>query len=847
MKMNNRLWLLLLSALLGHSDTVLSTTVGNNTAVNNQNFLVFPTGQQNRIFGMYYMQGGFALQDSSTTCTFDARFPIRGSLALNGGTLYLTTDLKCDNILTFTSVGNITTLGNYSITFPDQFSSIGIAADSTLYTFQNVALNLNSDVTLYSALQFTGTTCQINGNGNMLDLGSTGSLILGSNSLLQMRDLTLKNVHGSNVRLVNDNAVLGLQNVNIIQDASVTFSKGAIVFDGEVNLIGTSTFNYSSAQTSTIKAYSHVIVNDGLTLSVGRATASTTVEPLFFTDGSSVLHFDNSYFMVNSNGMNLTNGVLTLERQSTFNILSTSTANGLSLGNGNAARNMLLKNYPAATITLLAGHFLYNDTIPNAINSGSTATRIIRGNSSTLHIAQSAVLSDVEVDAFQVGAHISFNTGKTFRINNVQLKVPGCTMVLNCYQTGDASIALQGNDSLDVVDGRMPLIVSVSGSNNALTGGGDITGFISLVNNQSSLISNLQGTVFNSIAMNGGSITLGSSLNLGNSVALTGSGAVDLDGRNITFGGTDFIWSGTTTWKGSGSSINLASDIWLDGVWTLTGACTINGNGHTLDLRTTGQIIVNPQTTITLKDVTIKNIKNTNIACVDNTGKIILNGVSWQQSGNYQFTKGTLVLDNDVVMQGNKIFAYQSAQTSTISDNTEWILDSGFTFSYDPIFVASDSLINFIDKTSHLILNGATLYTTATGITLTKGSLIVTDNSTLASEIKTLASGDDYNHGIVFGADSSASDFIVNIAGSYELRLAQGLIAYRNINAASFVAANFNSTLFIDGTNELDLWHTLNLGLGVAKFGDGATLGRASGADLIGTVIPLGSLNQINL
>ncbi len=833
--------------ILLSQNNILPISIGNNTAVNNFQFFTFPKNQQNRLFGFFYMQGGFSLEDSTTTCTFDAKMHFRGSLALNGGTLYVTSDMIADNSLTFTSMGNIIALGNYSLTFPDLFSSIGIP-DSKEYNFHNLAVNFNSDVLLYPTLKFTGTMCQINGNGNTLDLGSTGSILVDSNSVLKLRNLILKNVHSSNVRLLNDNAVLGLDNVTILQDESVTFSKGSIIFDRDVNFVGSSTFNYASARTSTVNVYSHIVFNDGTTLNIGRATPLTTIEPLFFSDHSSVLHFDNSHFRVSENGINLTNGTLTLERQSTFNILSTSTTNGLSLGNGSTARNMLLKNFPAATVTLLAGHFLYNDTIPNAINSGSTATRIIRGNSSVLHIAQNAMLSDIQVDAFQQGAHITFNSGKTFRINNVSLRVPNCTMVLNCYQTGDTSIALQGNDSLDVVDGTMPLFVSVSNSNNLLTGGGDVSGVIVLANNQASLLSSLQGTIFNSVTMNGGTLKLSSNLSLGNDTMLTGSGTVDLGGSNVNLGRTDLLWTGSTHWKGSGSSINLNADVWLDGTWTLTGEVIINGGDHTLDLRNTGNIIINPNSTIILKNIRLKNIKNANIKCLDNTSTLILNDVDWEQSDDYTFDRGSLIIEDSVSMHGEYIFVYQSAQTSTINERTQLMLDEGFTFSYDPIFVASDSLINFVDKTSHLILNGATLHATVTGMTLTKGSMIITDNSVLASEIRTNQFDDIlYNHGIVFGANSSANDFTIDIAGGYELRLIQGLMAYRNVNATSFSAVNGNSTLFIDSSTELDLWYTLNLGVATSKFGDNATLGRASGADLIGTVIPLGNLNQISL
>ena len=88
--------------LLCMIESVKPVIIGSNTAVSSQGLISFPnTDTNNTIIGYAYMGNGFALQDNTTSCTFNSFMPISGPLNLNGGRLILQEDLLCTNPANF--------------------------------------------------------------------------------------------------------------------------------------------------------------------------------------------------------------------------------------------------------------------------------------------------------------------------------------------------------------------------------------------------------------------------------------------------------------------------------------------------------------------------------------------------------------------------------------------------------------------------------------------------------------------------------------------------------------------------------------------------------------------------
>mgnify|MGYP005873237951 CR=1 FL=1 len=99
-------WFIFLISLFFQS--LFPVQKGSESNVTIEPLAIFPSDDtDNRMMGFGWFKNGFVLEDSSTTCTFDSVFPVSGSVVLNGGTLYLNSDLHLANVTTITSVGAI--------------------------------------------------------------------------------------------------------------------------------------------------------------------------------------------------------------------------------------------------------------------------------------------------------------------------------------------------------------------------------------------------------------------------------------------------------------------------------------------------------------------------------------------------------------------------------------------------------------------------------------------------------------------------------------------------------------------------------------------------------------------
>jgi len=295
--------------------------------------------------------------------------------------------------------------------------------------------------------------------------------------------------------------------------------------------------------------------------------------------------------------------------------------------------------------------------------------------------------------------------------------------------------------------------------------------------------------VSGAVNLNGGNFSLLSDLDCGSGVIFAGnSSVVNLNDQECNLGQSDLHWLNSTNWQGSIGALNLFSNVTLSNAWSFSGHCILTGNGHTLDL-SNGGIIIQPGSTLELRNIILKNIAGTNIKCIDDAGVLLLDSVDWNQDANFTFTHGSLQFKNDVNFIGNSAFAYQSPQVSTLLANSTLTLDAGFTFSYDP--GTSPDLLAFVDHTSLLVLNNNTkLHATLQGLNLVKGSMLMLADAAISSEVNGSSS-----NGITFGNCNGVNDFIVTLAGGVQLELIQGSLNYKNVMAALNDKGEFTTTL----------------------------------------------------
>jgi hypothetical protein len=202
----------------------------------------------------------------------------------------------------------------------------------------------------------------------------------------------------------------------------------------------------------------------------------------------------------------------------------------------------------------------------------------------------------------------------------------------------------------------------------------------------------------------------------------------------------------------------------------------LNGKGQYLDLVDTASITVAGHNSALLIDnLAIKGLRGTMLRTMDSTSTISLKDVSLKLSNNYTFTQGHLEMLGDTMIKGEKIFSFESPQTSTIYSRTMLTVDRNTTFSYSPHGSTRKDLVWMVDPTSVMFFNGATLKTTTTGMRIKRGTLLV-DGKT-----------DFYNTGasklseaIVFGNGAPAEDATISIMPGASINLQSGLIDYRN-------------------------------------------------------------------
>ena len=193
---------------------------------------------------------------------------------------------------------------------------------------------------------------------------------------------------------------------------------------------------------------------------------------------------------------------------------------------------------------------------------------------------------------------------------------------------------------------------------------------------------------------------------------------------------------------------------------------------------------------------------------------------------------------------------YQSSQTSTVSSDAIVTLDTGFTFSYDPIYLASKTLLAFEDDTSTLVLKNASFHATTTGAQLTNGTIEIMGVSSLSSEIvytesmDVLVVADD--EGITLGNGNSANDCTVQLDPAAILQLSQGSLNYNNVSSDSWIGCTDSALVMFSGTT-LRLYQSLNVAAGQVQFNNNTILATVLGAEIIGSQNIQGAVTYVNL
>ncbi len=397
--------------------------------------------------------------------------------------------------------------------------------------------------------------------------------------------------------------------------------------------------------------------------------------------------------------------------------------------------------------------------------------------------------------------------------------------------------------------GTVYVPIHAIGKNNLIEGNltlnNDITFLDSNTSVSMNLISNLNGNIY----LNGGMLCLmENNLKFNDGKKIVGPGTIYESGSKLIFGASPLSFYENIQFINA-EDIQFNADVILNGNWKFSGNSTLGGNSNSFYMQN-GKIILDKNSSLLIKDITLHNIQDGNLFCMDNNATITFQNVTMYLANDYTFSTGMFATSDQVTFLGNCKFIYQSPMPSLITSKSILTLDQGITFSYDPGCMRKD-LIIFEDEYSTLVLNGATLHATLTGMQLTKGSLIVNSNSYLSSEqITFLDKGITYtrlDEGITIGNNNPQDDLSCQNLNGSTLELKTGSLKYRNALPTSWIMENNLSSIAINADSNLYLYQDLNIAPGFLNYKGRGGFFYAPGKKTNGSLLVSGYINYLEL
>ncbi len=272
-----------------------------------------------------------------------------------------------------------------------------------------------------------------------------------------------------------------------------------------------------------------------------------------------------------------------------------------------------------------------------------------------------------------------------------------------------------------------------------------------------------------------------------------------------------------------------------------SGDCSIDGGGHQLTLEKSCVLQVEDNARLHFANMTIKKVTTEKLKMAGSGSSLLFEDVHMKIGSKFSINKGYFdVLGTLRISGSDKRFVYGTDQVSTIRERSELILDEDLTFSYD---ATAPNLLKFQDSTSRLVLSGATLHATSTGLELITGKLKVIENSALSSEI--IRQGASLiDNGITLGSGVQADDMKVIILPNLELACSQGSIKYKNVGTNSLKMRNNFSRFHFNTGTAVWLYENMDVRPGFIEFDDQTRLLTAPGITLTGSIVPRGALQR---
>ncbi|KKQ32632.1 MAG: hypothetical protein US49_C0006G0083 [candidate division TM6 bacterium GW2011_GWF2_37_49] len=335
-------------------------------------------------------------------------------------------------------------------------------------------------------------------------------------------------------------------------------------------------------------------------------------------------------------------------------------------------------------LSLLCLAILFSDIdfVNASVSFGSRDSRINVFSGARLNVRGSNFYVDGTISQ-ELGGLI---TGQRFSFVNGVLEQDGAEAILNGTFDPNAAEVLQfaGDGVLKGEPGNVFYGVLISGLNNVISGQPTFVLPIRLLNYSSEALIDMQNALSQNIDMNGGVIRLINDLSLGDDVQIVGPGRIDLNNRQLIFGGFyTSPWSESLGFEHA-TSLVLTGSVKLDGYWFFYGDCNLIGNGTILDLSDGGKIVVGPNTNLYIEDLVIKGLGNSagQIIFASETSNLYMSKVDTCLSAAYTTTIGNIIVEGaSSFVLGEFDWNINSIATLTVDGATLWLdtLSKGLT------------------------------------------------------------------------------------------------------------------------------------------------------------------------
>jgi hypothetical protein len=331
----------------------------------------------NRLEGEILLSNNIIFFDENASLTCAITRSLAKSIELNGGTLYLEENLSFVDGQMLLCHGTVLCNGRKIVLGAKEMTWNG-----SIYFDNGNDIELKATLNLAQTWTFSGRNSTIIGNGNILNLGNYGNIVVERGATLLLKNIILQDVAGSNLRCLDNAGKIIFQNAALVQSGEYTFGTGAFEVIGTLDLIGSQTFVFQPTATCTVNANSLLHLTNNMTFSVDFTTPK--IDNLaFVNDSSSIFMSSGASLHVTSTGMALKNGKLVVQGLANVYVeMLRDPVNyrvieqGLTFGS-DAGEDFSCELLPGGLLSLNSGYLIYKNVAPSSwkmYNSLSTLT-----------------------------------------------------------------------------------------------------------------------------------------------------------------------------------------------------------------------------------------------------------------------------------------------------------------------------------------------------------------------------------------------------------------------------------------------------------------------------------------